>query len=362
MRHAAAAPSGPFTGTSPVQPRHGFDTAALRDFFAREVSTDTAPFTVAQFNGGQSNPTFLVQAGARRFVVRRKPPGALLPSAHAVDREYRVMKALHGSGVPVPRVHALCMDDAVIGSAFYVMEFVDGRVLWDPALPELSHAERLQVCSEMNRVQAALHDVDADAVGLADFGRPGHYVARQLDRWTRQYRASETEPIAAMDRLIEWLPAHLPPAGRSTIVHGDYRLDNLVFHATEPRCIAVLDWELSTLGDPLADFAYHCMAWRLPPPFRGLGHLGPRELAARSLPAEADYLASYCARRNLPTVDPVTWEFYMAFNLFRAAAIAQGIMGRALAGNAASVHALDAGRQARQLAELGWRQVEQTTR
>ncbi len=346
-----------FTGTAPVQARHGFDAAALQRWFERHVDARVGTLRVAQFRGGQSNPTFLVEGDSRRYVVRRKPPGELLPSAHAVDREFRVMQALQGRGVPVPEVHALCEDDSVIGSAFYVMAYVDGRVLWDPKLPELSPEERVRIYDEMNRVLAALHDVDVQAAGLADFGRPGNYIARQVARWTRQYRASETEHVEAMERLIEWLPEQVPDATGASVVHGDYRLDNLVFAHDEPRLIAVLDWELSTLGDPIADFAYHCMAWHLQAPFRGLADLDAQGLAFHSLPNEADYLRDYCERRGVPPVPAAHWNFYMAFNLFRAAGIAQGIMGRALAGNASSPHALEAGRQARQLAELGWQQV-----
>ena len=346
-----------FTGTAPVQARHGFDAAALQRWFERHVDARVGTLRVAQFRGGQSNPTFLVEGDSRRYVVRRKPPGELLPSAHAVDREFRVMQALQGRGVPVPEVHAVCEDDSVIGSAFYVMAYVDGRVLWDPKLPELPPEERVRIYDEMNHVLAALHDVDVQAAGLADFGRPGNYIARQVARWTRQYRASETEHVEAMERLIEWLPEQVPDATGASVVHGDYRLDNLVFAHDEPRLIAVLDWELSTLGDPIADFAYHCMAWHLQAPFRGLADLDAQGLAAQSLPNEADYLRDYCERRGVPPVPAAHWNFYMAFNLFRAAGIAQGIMGRALAGNASSPHALEAGRQARQLAELGWQQV-----
>ena len=346
-----------FTGTAPVQARHGFDAAALQRWFERHVDARVGTLRVAQFRGGQSNPTFLVEGDSRRYVVRRKPPGELLPSAHAVGRVFRVVQGLQGRGVPVPEVHALCEDDSVIGSAFYVMAYVDGRVLWDPKLPELPPAERVRIYDEMNRVLAALHDVDVQAAGLADFGRPGNYIARQVARWTRQYRASETEHVEAMERLIEWLPEHVPDATGASVVHGDYRLDNLVFAHDEPRLIAVLDWELSTLGDPIADFAYHCMAWHLQAPFRGLADLDAQGLAAQSLPNEADYLRAYCERRGVPPVPAAHWNFYMAFNLFRAAGIAQGIMGRALAGNASSPHALEAGRQARQLAELGWQQV-----
>lgn len=354
----AADPDERFTGTAPVQPRHGFDPAALQAWMARHVDRGVGTLRVSQFRGGQSNPTFLVEADARRYVVRRKPPGTLLPSAHAVEREYRVMKALQGRGVPVPEVFGLCEDEAVIGSAFYVMAYVDGRVLWDPKLPELTGDDRARVYDEMNRVLAALHDVDVQAAGLADFGRPGHYIARQVSRWTQQYRASETERLEAMERLIEWLPAHLPASAGASLVHGDYRLDNLVFAHDAPRLVAVLDWELSTVGDPIADFAYHCMAWHLAPPFRGLADLDAGALARLQLPGEAGYLHDYCERRGVPAVAAADWNFYMAFNLFRAAGIAQGIMGRALAGNASSPHALEAGRQARQLAELGWRQVE----
>lgn len=348
-----------FAGTTEVQERQRFDETALRHWFAARVDPGAnAGFRVSQFKGGQSNPTFLVETPKRRYVVRRKPSGELLPSAHAIDREFRVMKALADTGVPVPRVHALCEDSDVIGTAFYVMDCVDGRILWDPKLPGMAPAERAAVCDDMNRVLAALHDVDANAVGLHDYGRPGNYIERQLARWSRQYRASETERIQAMEQLIDWLPRHMPPENAARIVHGDFRLDNLVFAHDAPRVVAVLDWELSTLGDPMADFAYHCMAWQLPPPFRGLGDLDAKALAPLGLPDEHTYLARYCERRGLAPVPAQTWRFYTAFNLFRAAAIAQGIMGRALAGNASNERALDAGRQARQLAELGWQRAD----
>lgn len=347
-----------FSGTIEVQERQRFDEAALRRWFIDQVDESAARgFRISQFKGGQSNPTFLAETPDARYVVRRKPAGTLLPSAHAVEREFRVMKALGDTDVPVPRVHALCEDPSIIGTTFYVMAFVDGRVLWDPHLPGLGVGERAAICDEMNRVLAALHAVDPDAVGLGDYGRTGNYVGRQVDRWTRQYRASETEPIDAMERLIEWLPAHLPVQQATTIVHGDYRLDNLVFAHDAPRIVAVLDWELSTLGDPLADFAYHCMTWHLAPPFRGLADLDASAMAELGLPTEPAYVAAYAHRRQLPPTDPAQWRTYMAFNLFRAAAISQGIMGRALAGNASNAHALEAGQQARQLAELGWAQV-----
>ena len=344
-----------FSGTTEVQEHQRFDEARLREWFVSHVDSDAGgDFRVSQFKGGQSNPTFLVEGGRRRYVVRRKPSGALLPSAHAVDREFRVMQALAATEVPVPRVHALCEDEAVIGTMFYVMEYMDGRILWDPKLPGASNEERARICDDMNRVLAALHEVDVEAAGLGDFGRTGNYIERQIGRWTRQYRASETERIEAFENLIEWLPKHVPPQAATRIVHGDFRLDNLVFAHDEPRIIAVLDWELSTLGDPMADFAYHCMAWQLPPPFRGLGDLSRVQMAALGIPTEDRYLARYCERRRLPPVTVDAWRFYSAFNLFRAAAIAQGIMGRALGGNASNAQALEAGRQARQLAELGW--------
>lgn len=346
--------------TTAVRPGHRLDEQTLRGWWIDHVDSSARQrFGLAQFKGGQSNPTFLVETPDGRYVLRRKPAGTLLPSAHAVDREFRVMQALAGSGVPVPRVHALCTDAAVIGTMFYVMDCVPGRILWDPHLPGMASSERAALYDDMNRTLAALHEVDVAAVGLADYGRPGGYIARQLDRWTRQYRASETEPIEAMEQLIAWLPRHQPADTGTRLVHGDFRLDNLVFAQDAPRVVAVLDWELSTLGDPMVDFAYHCMAWRLPPSVRGLGDLDAAQLQAAGIPTVAAYLARYCERRALPRVDAQTWRFYEAFNLFRAAAIAQGIMGRALAGNAASSEALQAGRQARQLAELGWHGVGQ---
>ncbi|MDA7418262.1 phosphotransferase [Xenophilus arseniciresistens] len=344
-----------FTGTTAVREGHRFDEDRLREWFADQVDRSARQrLAVSQFKGGQSNPTFLVESAERRYVLRRKPAGALLPSAHAVEREFRVMRALAGTGVPVPHMHALCEDAAVIGSTFYIMDFVEGRILWDPKLPGLARAERGAICDEMNRVIAALHEVDVAAVRLADYGRSGHYIARQIDRWSRQYRASETERIEAMEQLMAWLAARQPADSATRLVHGDFRLDNLVFDRASPRVIAVLDWELSTLGDPLADFAYHCMAWQLPPPFRGLGELNDAQMRALGLPTEADGLQRYRERRALGQLDPALWHFYAAFNLFRAAAIAQGILGRALAGNASNPHALEAGRQARQLAQLGW--------
>jgi aminoglycoside phosphotransferase (APT) family kinase protein len=314
------------------------------------------PLEIAQFKGGQSNPTYLLSAGRQRYVLRRKPPGRLLPSAHAVDREFRVIRALAGTDVPVARAHGLCEDESVIGTAFYVMEYVAGRVFWDPRLPELEPAARTAIHDEINSVIAALHEVDHVTVGLGDFGRSGEYIARQVARWSKQYQASETEKIEAMDRLIAWLPENIPASDETRIVHGDYRIDNVIFHPQEPRILAVLDWELSTLGHPLADFAYHCMVWRIPPGlFRGLGGV---DFAALGIPAERDYVAAYCRRTGRAGIEPRDWEYYMIYNMFRIAAIVQGVKARALQGNASSAQALETGRAARPLAELAWAQVE----
>ena len=321
--------------------------AWLRD----HVEGFRGPVAAERFAGGQSNPSYRLDAGSGSYVLRRKPSGPLLPSAHAVDREFRVMRALADTPVPVPRVYALCEDDAVIGSAFYVMEFLDGRIFWDQRLPEIaSPAERGAMFDSMNGVIAALHNVAYEAVELGDFGRPGNYMGRQIARWSRQYRASETETIAAMDRLIDWLPLHLPAESAPAIVHGDYRMDNLVFHKTEPRVIGVLDWELSTIGDPLADFAYHAMTWRVTPElFRGLAGI---DFAPSGIPDEAAYVAAYCRRTGREAVP--AWDFYMVYSLFRIAAILQGIAKRALEGTAANAEAAEIGRIARPLAEQAW--------
>lgn len=347
-----------FNGTAPVQDRHRFDEAALAAYLGTYLDGFAGPLTVEQFKGGQSNPTFLLTTPGASHVLRRKPPGKLLPSAHAVDREYRVMDALRDTDVPVPQVHCLCEDTAVIGTAFYVMEHVRGRILWDPSLPGMSPAERAAIFDSMNHVIAALHTVDPARVGLADYGKPGNFFARQIGRWTTQYRASETERIESMERLIEWLPQHIPPGDSAALVHGDYRLDNLVFHATEPRVIAVLDWELSTLGHPMADFAYHALAWDTPAgELRGLAGL---DLPALGIPGVGDYVARYCERVGASLPSPVEWNFYVAYNLFRGAAISQGILRRALDGSASSAHALEAGRKARAVADAAWQRIANT--
>ena len=351
--------SGQFSGTSAVQERHRFDAAALDVWLRTHVAGYAGPLQVAQFKGGQSNPTFSLTTPAQTYVLRRKPPGKLLPSAHAIDREYRVMRALAAANVPVPRTYALCEDDAVIGTAFYVMEHVQGRILWDPALPGMTPAERAAIFDSMNAVIAALHQVDLQQTGLADFGKPGNYFSRQIGRWTTQYRASETERIEAMDALIDWLPQNIPAGDAVALVHGDYRLDNLVFHATEPRVIAVLDWELSTLGHPMADFAYHAMAWDTPAgEMRGLAGL---DLVALGIPSARAYVERYCARVGVAMPARGEWDFYVAYNLFRGAAICQGILRRALDGSASSPHALAAGARARTVAEAGWQRATAST-
>jgi aminoglycoside phosphotransferase (APT) family kinase protein len=308
------------------------------------------PLAAEQFEGGQSNPTYKLAAGSGTYVLRRKPLGHLLPSVHAVDREYRVMRALADTQVPVPHVHALCQDDAIIGSTFYVMEFLEGRIFWDPRLPGLAAAERRAMFVSMNAVIAALHSVDQTPVGLTDLGRPGNYMARQIGRWSKQYQASETQPQPAMDALIEWLPRRVPPEEGSRIVHGDYRMDNLVFHKTEPRVVGVLDWELSTIGNPLADFAYHVMTWRVTPElFRGLAGV---DFGNLGIPTEDEYVAAYCqytGRSSIPD-----WDFYMVYSLFRLAAIIQGIAKRAIEGTAASDEAAELGRLARPVGEQAW--------
>jgi aminoglycoside phosphotransferase (APT) family kinase protein len=349
-----------FEGTKAMAGTHAFDTAALQAYLQQRLPGFAGPLTVQQFKGGQSNPTYKLVTPARAYVMRSKPgPAArLLPSAHAIEREFRVMGALGGTDVPVPQMLLLCDDESVIGRAFYVMQMVEGRVLWEQSLPGMTREQRGAIYDEMNRVISALHRVDVAAVGLTDYGRPGNYFERQIARWTKQYQASVTGPNEAMDRLIEWLPRHMPASARDesmvSIVHGDFRLDNLIFHPSEPRVLAVLDWELSTIGHPLADFSYHCMSWHIPPgSFRGIGGL---DLATLGIPLEADYVRRYCERsgRGTPEALAADWNFYLAYNLFRLAAILQGIAKRVEAGTAASEQARQSGAGAKPLAELGW--------
>ncbi len=342
-----------FTGTMPVAERHRFAVEPLADWLRSHIDRFAGPLTVEQFRGGQSNPTYLLSTPTARYVMRSKPAplAQLLPSAHAIEREYRVMAALHPAAVPVPRMFARCDDEAIIGRAFFIMDYVPGRVLWDQTLPAMSKPERAAIYQEMNRVIAALHALDPAQIGLADYGRPGNYLARQIARWSAQFRASETEPIEAMHQLMAWLPGRIPATGSVAVVHGDYRLDNLVFHPTEPRILAILDWELSTLGDPLADFSYHCLSWHIPPGrFRGIAG---EDIAALGIPSEHDYVRAYTEHSGR-SVPADSWDFYIAYNLFRLAAILQGIMKRAVEGIAASDQALEAGSRARWLAEAGW--------
>jgi aminoglycoside phosphotransferase (APT) family kinase protein len=336
------------------------DVGRLEAHLRERMPGFTGPLQLERFSGGQSNPTFKVTSPSGCYAMRCKPaPRArLLPSAHAIEREFRVQAALAGSEVPVPRMDYLCEDEAVIGRAFYVMELVVGRIFWDPTLAGSTPGERAALYDEMNRVIAALHRVDYVALGLTDYGKPGNYFARQIDRWTRQYRASETERIEAMDRLIEWLPRHIPPESEpptTRIVHGDFRLDNLVFHPREPRILAVIDWELSTLGHPLADFAYHSMSWYIPPPYsHGIAGL---DLHALGIPAADEYWATYLRRTGLPIA--ADRRFYLAYNLFRSAGILQGIAKRVQEGTAASAQAAEVARSTRPLAELGWQLAQE---
>ena len=324
------------SGTTPVREGYGFDEAALARWLTANVEGFSGPLTVAQFKGGQSNPTYRLDTPGKSYVLRRKPPGTLIKGAHAVDREARVQQALGQVGFPVARIHALCTDNEVIGTWFYVMDHVEGRVFWDATFPGISREDRPAYFDAMNDTIARLHRIDPDAVGLGDFGKPGNYFARQIRRWSQQYLADELAGRNAdMDALVEWLPGNVPEGDESSIVHGDYRCDNMIFHPTEPRVIAVLDWELSTLGHPLADFTNHALMYRMPP--RIVAGLAGADLAALNIPSEADYVAAYCERTGRPAI--ANYEFYIAFNLFRLAAIFHGIKGRFLRGTAASAHA-----------------------
>ena len=348
-----------FAGTMPVPDRHLFDIAALQSYLAQHLPDFKGPLSVESFKGGQSNPTYKLITPTRNYVMRSKPgPVARLqPSAHAIEREYRVIGALGKAGLPVPEVYCLCDDESVIGRAFYVMQCMDGRVLWDQGLAGFANSERAAIYDEMNRVMAALHNVDYNAAALGDFGRPGNYFSRQISRWSKQYQVTETEHIEAMNKLIEFLPGAIPPGDEATVVHGDYRLDNLMFHPSEPRIIAILDWELATIGHPLADFSYHCMSWHIEPgAFRGIAGL---DLASLGIPDEQSYIRRYCERTGRDPAKVVEhWDFYIAYNMFRLAGILQGIMKRYVDGTAASAHAADAGMRAKALAEIGWRYAQ----
>ena len=341
------------TGTRKVRQPHRFDEARLEDYMASHVESFRGPLRVSQFKGGQSNPTYLLEAESGKYVLRRKPPGKLLASAHAVDREFRVISALYAADFPVPRPYLLCDDEEIIGTMFFIMEYVDGRIFWELDLPDLDGDERAALYDNVNETIARLHSYDYEALGLGDYGKPGNYFARQISRWTGQYRASETTGIESMDALIDWLPANIPQDDSAAIVHGDFRLDNMIVHPTEPKVIAVLDWELSTIGHPLADFTYHLMAWQMPE--IGIGSVGllDKDLDSLGLPDEDTYTARYCQRTGRSDGIPHR-SFYSAFNFFRLAAILQGIAGRVRDGTAASAHAGQAARAVMPLADLGW--------
>ena len=343
-----------FAGTQDVLAQHTFDIDRLQGYMEQHVGGFSGSIKLSQFKGGQSNPTYRIDAGGQSYVLRRKPPGVLLPSAHAVDREYRVITALADTDVPTPKTYCLCEDVEVIGTAFYIMEMVQGRILWEATLPDMSREERGQIYSSMNAAMAALHKVDYEAIGLGDFGKVGEYRERQIHRWSKTYKISETQSIPEMDRLIEWLPQNIPPGDETTLIHGDFRMDNMVFHPTEPRGIALLDWELATLGHPVGDFTYTMMGWRLGRDlFRGIADA---DIAALGIPSEAEYIAQYCAATGRDGIDNLEW--YLAYNMFRLAAILQGIAKRAEDGTAASPHAVEQGRRAKPLAEAAWKQVE----
>jgi aminoglycoside phosphotransferase (APT) family kinase protein len=340
-----------FSGTKPVAETHRFDENRLREYMEDHVEGFRGPLEVRQFKGGQSNPTYQLVTPSHNYVLRRKPPGKLLPSAHAVDREYRVITALGTTGFPVARTYCLCEDESVIGTMFYVMDCVEGRVFWEPLIPGIDSDHRAAIYDAMNATLARLHTVDYETIGLADFGKPGNYFARQIGRWSKQYLASETETIDEMNRLMAWLPDHIPAGDETSIVHGDYRLDNMIIHPTEPRVVAVLDWELCTLGHPLADFSYHLAQWHMPSMvFNGFSDL---DLTGTGIPTAEAYLAAYCERTGRDGIENL--DFYFAYNVFRLAAILQGIAGRVRDGTASSEHAKQTASHVRPLAQIAWR-------
>ena len=348
-----------YSGTKDVAPALAFDPARLDAYLSARVPGFAGPITLRQFKGGQSNPTYLVQTPTRGYVLRRKPPGKLLPSAHAVDREFRAISALHPQRFPVAEPLLYCADADVVGTAFYVMSFVDGRVIWEPSMPTFTSAERGAVYAAMNATLAQLHQFDPAAIGLSDFGKGENYVARQIERWSKQYRASQTQTIDEMEELIAWLPAHVPRQQRISLVHGDYRLDNMVLADSKPELIALLDWELSTLGDPLADFTYHLMQWEMPASEGGPGiaTLKDHDLAALGIPSRDEYVAAYVARTGLdPRPD---LPIYLAYNFFRVAAILQGIVGRVRDGTATNENAPARAQLVRPLAERAWAFAQQ---
>jgi len=342
-----------FSGLRPMAGTDSLDLAALEAYMAGQMPGFAGPLEAARFKGGQSNPTYRLASPSGRYVLRRKPPGKLLPSAHAVDREFRIIKALHRLSFPVARPHVLCEDEKLIGTAFYIMDFVPGRVIWEPHVAGVAGPERAAIFEALNATIAALHEVDYAAAGLSDFGRPDGYVARQIRRWSEQYRASATDTIAEMDRLMAWLPDAAPDSGQHGIVHGDFRLDNCILDEAQPRILAVLDWELATLGDPIADFTYHLMQWRMPPSQGqgGVGSLIGHE-SEPGLPRLEDYVERYCAHRNLAGIPDL--DIYLAYNFFRLAAIFQGIVGRVRDGTATNPNAIHMAGQVRPMAAIAW--------
>ena len=348
-----------FSGTKDVSERYRFDEKRLEAYLAERIAGFQTPMEVRQFKGGQSNPTYQLITPNRTYVLRRKPPGKLLPSAHAVDREYRIIAALHPTGFPVAKPYLLCEDESIIGTMFYVMDNVEGRIYWGPLLPDQTPQQRRAIYDAMNQTFAKLHNMDWEKLGLQDFGKPGNYVGRQVARWTKQYKASETERIDEMEKLIEWLPQHLPTDARDSIVHGDYRLDNMILHPTEPKVIAVLDWELCTIGDPMADFTYHLMQWQMPPgsTTAGTQTLLGSDLKDLGIPTMEEYTAMYCRRTNRETVPNM--DYYLAYNFFRLAGILQGIVGRVRDGTASNATTSHNVAGVRRLAERGWEFAKQ---
>ncbi len=345
------------TGTRDVVHAHQIDAARLEDYMLSHVEGFQGPLGISQFKGGQSNPTYLLESPSGKYVLRRKPPGKLLRSAHAVDREFTVISALYAADFPVPRPYVLCTDEEVVGTMFFIMEYVEGRILWEVDLPDSSPEERGALYDHMNQTIADLHNFDVAGLGLSEFGRPGNYFERQISRWTKQYLASETKKIDTMDRLMSWLPGNIPDDDATSVVHGDFRLDNMIFHPTEPRVIAVLDWELSTIGHPLGDFTYHLMAWQMPNLGIGSTGLVGKDLIALGIPSDDEYVATYCERTGRDGGIPDR-GFYAAYNFFRIAAILQGIAGRVRDGTAASAHAERATQAVEPLAEIGWHFAE----
>jgi aminoglycoside phosphotransferase (APT) family kinase protein len=346
-------PGQTFFGTPKMPEGHRFDLKRLENYLMDRIEGFRTPLDVRQFKGGQSNPTYELITPCRRYVLRCQPRGKLLPSAHAIDREYRIISALYPTGFPVARPHLLCDDQSIVGSMFYVMEHVEGRICWEPLLPGQTQQQRHAIYDAMNETLAQLHSLDWRALGLEDFGRPGNYVARQIARWTKQYRASETERIEEMEKLIEWLPQHLPEAPRDAIVHGDYRLDNMILHPSEPRVLAVIDWELCTIGDPMADFTYHLMQWQMPRNASKSGTtLLDADLRVLGVPSMDEYTAWYFARTH--DERPPELDYYAAYNFFRLAGILQGIVGRVRDGTTTSIRAAENVSRVRPLAECGW--------